>query len=104
MNAQESPDTAPTPFVFSSPEGFALCQRILEAHLPYSPHDFQIEGICKVLDHVDLLAILATGTGKTGFSLCTCLLYSPSRKILLCVQLQNFRITRACLQYAQQNT
>ena len=67
MNAQESPDTAPTPFVFSSPEGFALCQRILEAHLPYSPHDFQIEGICKVLDHVDLLAILATGTGKMGF-------------------------------------
>jgi hypothetical protein len=67
MNAQEAPDTAPTPFMFSSPEGFALCWRILDAHLSYSPHDFQIEGICKVLDRVDLLAILATGTGKTGF-------------------------------------
>jgi hypothetical protein len=37
MNAQEAPNT-PTPFMFSSPEGFTLCWHILDAHLPYSPH------------------------------------------------------------------
>ena len=67
MNAREASQEAPLPFLFSSPEGFALCRRILSEHLPYDPHDFQIEGICKVLDRVDLLAILATGSGKTGF-------------------------------------
>ena len=45
-------------FLSSSPEGFALCQHILKEYL---------QGICKVFDQVDLLAILATGTGKTGF-------------------------------------
>jgi hypothetical protein len=69
MNTQEAPDTAPTPFVFSSPKGFTLCWHILDAHLPYSPHNFQIEGICKVLDHVDLLSIPPE---RWGFSLCTC--------------------------------
>jgi hypothetical protein len=67
MSTREAPQEAPPPFVFSSSEGFALCRRILKEHLPYEPHDFQIEGICQLLDRVDLLAILATGTGKTGF-------------------------------------
>ena len=57
------------PFVFSSPEEFSLCQHILKEYLPYDPHDFQIEGpgVCKLIDGIDLLAILATGTGKPGF-------------------------------------
>lgn len=63
----EPPNKAPTHFVFSTPEGFTLCRHILKSYLPYSPHDFQIEGLCKVLDCIDLLAILATGTRKTGF-------------------------------------
>jgi superfamily II DNA or RNA helicase len=67
MNAHQVPQEAPTPFVFSSPEGFALCRRILREYLSFDPHDVQIEGVCKVLDGVDLLAILATGTGKTSF-------------------------------------
>ena len=67
MNTHEIAQEPPKRFVFSSDEGFKLCQQILEAQLPYSPHDFQIEGICKALDSVDLLAILATGSGKTGF-------------------------------------
>ena len=66
MNAHEITQEPPK-IIFSSDEGFKLCQQILEAQLPYSPHDFQIEGICKALDSVDLLAILATGSGKTGF-------------------------------------
>jgi len=51
-------------------------------------HDVQIEGFCKILDNIDLLAVLATGSGKAAFvsmfilivlaikknsSLCTCL-------------------------------
>src|ERR1700723_1192400 len=67
MNAQGSSGGAPKPFVFSSDEGFKLCRQILEARLPYSPHDFQVEGLCKVFDHIDLFAILAMGSGKTGF-------------------------------------
>ena len=66
MSTQEASPELP-PFIFSSPEGFSLCRRILKEHLPYDPHDFQIEGICKLIDGIDLLAILATGTGKTGF-------------------------------------
>ena len=31
------------------------------------PHDVQIEDICKVLDNINLLAVLATGSGKTSF-------------------------------------
>src|SRR5882762_5532453 len=30
-------------------------------------HDVQIEGFCKILDNIDLLAVLATGLGKTAF-------------------------------------
>jgi hypothetical protein len=44
-------------FLFSSPEGFALCRCILKEYL---------QGICKAFNWVDLLAILATGMGKTG--------------------------------------
>ena len=64
---QEAPQQTPKPFIFCSEAGEELYQRILKEHLPYEPHDVQIEGICKVLDHIDLFAILATGTGKTSF-------------------------------------
>jgi hypothetical protein len=48
---------APAPFSFSSPEGYALCRSILKPLLPYDPHDHQLEGICKALDGVDVLAL-----------------------------------------------
>jgi len=67
MNTHEVSQAAPSPFLFSSPKGFALCLHILSEHLPYDVYDFEIKGICKVLNHVDLLAILATGSGETGF-------------------------------------
>ena len=67
MNASETPQETAKPFVFSSPEGYSLCRHILKEYLSYDPHDVQIEGICKVLDNVDLFAVLATGSGKTGF-------------------------------------
>ncbi|KAJ6506521.1 hypothetical protein C8R45DRAFT_816808 [Mycena sanguinolenta] len=58
----------PPVFSWRSPEGHALCRRILRASaLKYDPHDYQIEGVCASLDGVDLLAITPTGSGKTGF-------------------------------------
>jgi hypothetical protein len=66
MNTSKTPEEAAKPFVFSSPEGHALCRRILKEYLPYDPHDVQIEGFCKILDNIDLFAVLATGSGKTS--------------------------------------
>ncbi|KAJ7609778.1 P-loop containing nucleoside triphosphate hydrolase protein [Mycena polygramma] len=55
-------------FTFHSPEGFALVQRILLEALPtFEPHTYQMDGICKVLDKIDLVAVTPTGSGKTGF-------------------------------------
>jgi superfamily II DNA/RNA helicase len=53
-------------FVFSSPEGRKFYRQILSKRLPFEPHDFQLEGICKILDKVDVLAVVATGMGKTA--------------------------------------
>jgi hypothetical protein len=58
---------APAPFNFISSEGYTLCRGILRPLLPYDPHDYLLEGRCKALDGVDVLAILPTGSGKTGF-------------------------------------
>ncbi|KAM5546216.1 hypothetical protein V8D89_000342 [Ganoderma adspersum] len=41
--------------------------QILSKHIPYQPHDWQLEGVCKMLDGKDLVAILPTGAGKTGY-------------------------------------
>ncbi|KAF8958801.1 P-loop containing nucleoside triphosphate hydrolase protein, partial [Flammula alnicola] len=35
--------------------------------LPYGPHDYQLDGITAVLDGVDMLAISATGSGKSAY-------------------------------------
>ena len=57
----------PSGFEWSSPEGYQLARTILRQHLPYDPHDYQLEGVCKALDGLDLLAVIATGHGKTGY-------------------------------------
>lgn len=54
-------------FLFSSIEGLSLCRKILLQRLPFCPHDYQLEGISAILDGKDLLAISATGSGKTGY-------------------------------------
>ena len=53
--------------IYDTPEGFVLTCKILAQKLPFEPHDFQVEGICAVLDGCDLLATMATGSGKTGY-------------------------------------
>ncbi|KAJ7242324.1 P-loop containing nucleoside triphosphate hydrolase protein [Mycena rebaudengoi] len=55
-------------FRFHSTEGFALVRKILLAALPtFEPHSYQMDGVCKVLDGIDLVAVTPTGSGKTAF-------------------------------------
>ncbi|KAJ7200295.1 hypothetical protein GGX14DRAFT_400644 [Mycena pura] len=63
-------------FTFSSPEGFTLVRKILLSALPtFEPHSYQMEGVCKVLDKIYLVAVTPTGSqaGKTGFLFLTIL-------------------------------
>ncbi|TFK57843.1 P-loop containing nucleoside triphosphate hydrolase protein [Pluteus cervinus] len=59
--------TTPIPFKFNSEEGWALCRKILGSKLPFSPHDYQLEGVTRILDGEDVLAIMATGSGKSAY-------------------------------------
>ncbi|KAJ7767927.1 P-loop containing nucleoside triphosphate hydrolase protein [Mycena maculata] len=55
-------------FKFYSEPGFALVRKILLEALPnFEPHHYQMDGICKVLDGIDLIAVTPTGSGKTGY-------------------------------------
>lgn len=60
-------DANSTRFIFCSQEGRSLVSDTIESVLHYRPHDYQLEGVCKSLDGVDLLAIMATGSGKTAY-------------------------------------
>jgi superfamily II DNA or RNA helicase len=61
-------------FHFYTPEGFSLVRKILLGVLPtFEPHSYQIDGVCKVLDKIDLVAVTPTGSGKTGFLFLTIL-------------------------------
>ncbi|KAI1781866.1 P-loop containing nucleoside triphosphate hydrolase protein [Ganoderma leucocontextum] len=62
-----NPPATPDIYSFSTPEGHALCRPLIYAKLKYDPHDYQLEGVCKALDGIDLLAVTPTGSGKTGF-------------------------------------
>ncbi|KAJ7122047.1 hypothetical protein C8R43DRAFT_959400 [Mycena crocata] len=56
------------PFVWSSPQGYTLIRQIVEGTpVPYIPRDHQLEGICKSLDSINLVAIIPTGGGKTSY-------------------------------------
>lgn len=56
-------------FKFSSEEGRTLVRNIIDTCLRLEPHDYQLDGVCKALDGVHVLAIIRTGGGKTGFYL-----------------------------------
>ena len=60
-------------------------RKTLRKYIPYDPHDYQLEGVCQVLDGHDLLATLATGSGKTGFyTMYMLMLVELSRNPSLC--------------------
>ena len=54
-------------FTFNSEDGWALCRQILLKRLPFGPHDYQLQGITSMLDGNNLLAISATGSGKSAY-------------------------------------
>ncbi|KAI1781900.1 P-loop containing nucleoside triphosphate hydrolase protein, partial [Ganoderma leucocontextum] len=73
-------------FLFSSPTGFRLVRETLAKHITYEPHDWQLEGVCKMLDGRDLVALLPTGAGKTGyFTMYMLMLVELSRNPSLCI-------------------
>ncbi|TCD64684.1 hypothetical protein EIP91_003798 [Steccherinum ochraceum] len=63
MSETDSPSAG---LQYSSQRGKELVREIIHKSL-YDPHDYQLEGVCKSLDGCDLLSLLATGGGKTGF-------------------------------------
>ena len=56
------------PFKFSSPSGWKICRKIIQERLPFGPHDYQLEGITHALDGQDIIAISATGSGKSAYT------------------------------------
>ena len=54
-------------YQFSTTEGLRLARKVLRQLLPYDPHDDQLEGICKMIDGINLMALTCTGSGKTGY-------------------------------------
>jgi superfamily II DNA or RNA helicase len=53
--------------LLNTPDGHRLAREVLRKHLPYDPHDYQIEGVCQAFDGVHFVGILPTGAGKTGY-------------------------------------
>jgi ATP-dependent helicase YprA (DUF1998 family) len=64
-------DTACRPrfktFKFNNPNGWIFCREMLKKHLPFAPHDYQLEGVTAALDGNDVMAITATGSGKSVY-------------------------------------
>ena len=54
-------------FKFASPRGWQICRKILTDALPFGPHDFQLDGITHALDGQDVVAVSATGSGKSAY-------------------------------------
>lgn len=55
-------------FKFYSDTGFQLVRTILLGVLPsFELHHYQMDGICKVLDGIDLVAVTPTGSGKMAY-------------------------------------
>ena len=52
---------------FSSPHGWQICRKIIADRLPFGPHDYQLEGITHALDGQDVIAVSATGSGKSAY-------------------------------------
>lgn len=64
---ESSSGTTSNILLYNTPAGHKLVKEIVSEHLPYEPHDYQTDGVCAVLNGRDLLATMATGSGKTGF-------------------------------------
>ncbi|KAG6839362.1 hypothetical protein C0991_003279, partial [Blastosporella zonata] len=54
-------------FKFSDETGSKWCRKVLENRLLFTPHDYQLEGVTHALDGANILAITATGSGKSAY-------------------------------------
>ena len=62
----DTPPKSGNNHIYNTLTGFQREQTILRSSQTFEPHDWQIEGICSVLDNLDLMVTTATGSGKTG--------------------------------------
>jgi len=67
LQARSAMSDKPPLEILSCPDGLKLVRQLLRPILPYDCHDHQLEGVCKAVDGVDLLAVIPTGGGKTGY-------------------------------------
>ena len=51
----------------SNPEGLQLARELIRPQLPHDIHDYVLEGVCKAVDGIHVLAVAPTGSGKTGY-------------------------------------
>ena len=51
----------------SNPEGLRLARELIRPQLPHDIHDYVLEGVCKAVDGIHVLAVAPTGGGKTGY-------------------------------------
>ena len=51
----------------SNPEGLQLARELIRPQLPHDLHDYVLEGVCKAVDGIHVLAVAPTGGGKTGY-------------------------------------
>jgi hypothetical protein len=63
----EIADSGISDYQFSTTEGLSLVRKVLRPLLLYNPHDDQLEGICKMIDGINLMALMRTGSRKTGY-------------------------------------
>ena len=57
-----------------------LARKVLRPLLSCDLYDDQLEGICKMIDGINLMAITCTGSGKTGyFTMYMLFLLAPSK-------------------------
>ena len=57
-------DSGNSKYQFSTPKVLHLSRKILG---PLHPHHDQLEGICKMIDGINLIVLTCTGSGKTGY-------------------------------------
>jgi superfamily II DNA/RNA helicase len=50
-----------------APHGWQICRKIITDKLPFGPNDYQLEGITQALDGQDVVAVSATGSGKSVY-------------------------------------
>ena len=51
-------DSGNPDYQFSTSDGLCLARKVLRPLLPYNSHDDQLEGICKVIDGINLIVLL----------------------------------------------